>query len=107
MADDIAELKDSVNELNAKIDKFMSIMEEALEALKSGDSPVKGHDEKLDKILEQNADIADGIVALADIVEELKESASRKAPSSLPPLRRPPIRIPPPIGPRVPPPPEE
>ncbi len=106
MADDISELKDSVNELNAKIDKFMGIMEEALEALKSGDSPVKGHDEKLDKILEQNADIADGIVALADIVEELKESASKKT-SSSPPLRRPPIRIPPPIGPRVPPPPEE
>ncbi len=107
MAED--ELKDSINELSAKLDKVMGILEEALEALKSGESPVKGHDEKLDKILEQNADIADGIVALADIVEELKSSveSSRKAPS-LPPLRRPPpFKIPPPIGPRVPLPPEE
>lgn len=78
------ELHVSINELNAKLDKLISIFDEASHDLKVEEGGLTFHEkmrpllEKMNKILEQNAEIAEGIVAIADIVKEFKDELEGK-----------------------------
>ncbi len=107
-------------ELNAKIDKLLSIFEEATTALQIEEGGLsfkeKMHPviEKMNRILEQNSEIAQGIVAVADLVKDLREDLGKGvtvkeplaisepqlepgAPPSLPPVMPPPGLPPPPM----------
>lgn len=92
----------SVVELNAKLDRMLAIFEEAMHGVELGAgseegisaelaNAIKELSEKLDKIIEQNKDIAEGIVAVADIVKsgskevEQEPEATVEQEASLPP----------------------
>ncbi len=97
---------DTLQEINAKLDKLLKIFEDAMGELKSSSAGLSpAVEEKLDKLLEQNGEIADGIVAIADMVSELKQVVESKPSASASLPLRPSRPLPPPIGPRVPPPP--
>ena len=78
------ELHISVNELNLKLDKLIGIFDEASRDLKIEEGGLTFNEkmrplaEKMNKILEQNAEIAEGIVAIADIVKEFKDELETK-----------------------------
>jgi hypothetical protein len=73
-------LQVSLLELNTKLDRLMMIFEDATHELRveegglSFTEKMKPLLEKMNKILEQNSEIASGILALADMVKELKEA---------------------------------
>ncbi|MEM2916574.1 MAG: hypothetical protein QXT19_04430 [Candidatus Woesearchaeota archaeon] len=118
-------------ELNTKIDKLLSIFEEATTALQIEEGGLsfkeKMHPlvEKMNRILEQNSEIAQGIVAVADLVRDLREDLGKGvtvkepltisepqpsfAPPEVPPETppRPPAIMPPPGLPPPPPPPRK
>lgn len=105
----------SLVEVNAKLDKLLSIFEEAMTALQleegglSFKEKMKPVAEKMNKILEQNSEIAQGIVAVADLVRDLRDDIGKgpmiKEPTIEPtppmpaptfaPLLMPPARAPP------------
>jgi hypothetical protein len=70
-------------ELNTKLDKLLSIFEEATTALQleegglSFKEKMRPLSEKMNKILEQNSEIAQGIVAVADLVKGLREDLGK------------------------------
>jgi hypothetical protein len=70
-------------ELNTKLDKLLSIFEEATTALQLEEGGLSFKDkmkplvEKMNKILEQNSEIAQGIVAVADLVKDLREDMGK------------------------------
>jgi DNA repair exonuclease SbcCD ATPase subunit len=70
-------------ELNTKLDKLLSIFEEATTALQMEEGGLSFKDkmkplaEKMNKILEQNSEIAQGIVAVADLVKDLREDLGK------------------------------
>src|SRR5574341_731823 len=72
-------LQVSLLELNTKLDKLITIFEDATHEMRieegglSFTEKMKPLLEKMNKILEQNSEIASGILALADMVKELKE----------------------------------
>ncbi len=109
-------------ELNTKLDKLLSIFEEATTALQIEEGGLsfkeKMHPvvEKMNRILEQNSEIAQGIVAVADLVKDLREDLGKgvtvreplairepgtfgppEAPPSIPPVMPPPGLPPPPM----------
>jgi hypothetical protein len=73
----------SLLEVNNKLDKLLSIFEEAMTALQIEEGGLsfkeKMHPvvEKMNKILEQNSEIAQGIVAVADLVKDLREDLGK------------------------------
>jgi hypothetical protein len=73
----------SLVELNTKLDKLLSIFEEATTALQveegglSFKEKIKPVIEKMNKVLEQNSEIAQGIVAVADLVKDLREDLGK------------------------------
>jgi hypothetical protein len=80
----------SLVELNTKLDKLLNIFEEATTALhieeggmsfKEKISPII---EKMNKVLDQNAEIAQGIVAVADLVKELREDIGKSKGPEMP-----------------------
>lgn len=89
----------SVNfaELNIKIDRLLAIFEEALKELKVEEGGLTFQEkmkpliERMDRLLEQQSQIAQGMVAVNDIVAELKERievagttpVSREAPTEM------------------------
>ena len=90
LKDELAKLKEfeiapskklqvSLLELNTKLDKLITIFEDATHEMRveegglSFTEKMKPLLEKMNKILEQNSEIASGILALADMVKELKE----------------------------------
>jgi len=96
LKDELAKLKEfeiapskrlqvSLLELNTKLDKLITIFEDATHELKieegglSFTEKMKPLLEKMNKILEQNSEIASGILALADMVKEMKEVHEEKA----------------------------
>ena len=100
-------------ELNTKLDKLLGIFEEATTALQleegglSFKEKMKPMAEKMNKILEQNSEIAQGIVAVADLVKDLREDLGKgvtvKEPSLEPTLSFPPSQFsPPPAVPAFP-----
>lgn len=70
-------------ELNSKLDKLLSIFEEATTALQLEEGGLSFKDkmrpvvEKMNKILEQNSEIAQGIVAVADLVKDLRNDMDK------------------------------
>lgn len=71
-------------ELNTKLDKLTTIFEDATHEMRieegglSFTEKMKPLLEKMNKILEQNSEIASGILALADMVKELKEGQTSR-----------------------------
>ncbi len=82
-------LQVSLLELNTKLDKLITIFEDATHELRVEEGGLSFTEkmrpllEKMNKILEQNSEIASGILALADMVKELKET-KEEAPSRMP-----------------------
>lgn len=102
----------SLVEVNQKLDRLIAVFDEALHAVKleegglSWNERIKPLVEKLNKILDQNASIAEGMVAIADMVKELKEGSApdlEESPRILPPPILPPPRLPPIPPPPLPP----
>ena len=86
----------SLVEVNTKLDKLLSIFEEAMTALQleegglSFKEKMKPVVEKMNKVLEQNSEIAQGIVAVADLVKDLREDMSKGVTVKEPALEGPP-----------------
>lgn len=95
LKDELAKLKEfeiapskklqvSLLELNTKLDKLITIFEDATHELRieegalSFTEKMKPILEKMNKILEQNSEIASGILALADMVKDIKEKPEAK-----------------------------
>lgn len=111
----------SLMELNAKLDKLLTIFEDASHEMRVEEGGLNFTEkmkpllEKMNKILEQNSEIASGILALADMVKGVKPAAELREESEipLPPTPRPsfgpppstPSGLPPLQGQGVPPPP--
>jgi len=76
-------LQVSLVEVNNKLDKLLSIFEEAMTALQVEEGGLSFKEkmrplvEKMNKILEQNSEIAQGIVAVADLVRNLREDLGK------------------------------
>ena len=72
-------LQVSMDELALKIDRMTQIMEEAGHEMHAEEGGLSLEDklgpvmERLEKVLEQNSEIAKGIVAVADLIEELRQ----------------------------------
>jgi hypothetical protein len=73
----------SLVEVNNKLDKLLSIFEEAMTALQVEEGGLSFKEkmrpvvEKMNKVLEQNSEIAQGIVAVADLVKDLREDLGK------------------------------
>ena len=71
-------------ELNAKIDRLISIFEEANKQIVTEEGGLTFQEkmrpflEKMNKILEQNSEIAEGIVAVADLIKEFRTDLENK-----------------------------
>ena len=69
----------SMVELSAKVDKLIDIFSEAMHEIRIEEGGLTFQDkmkpmvDRMDKILEQNSQIAEGVVAIADLVNELKD----------------------------------
>ena len=69
----------SMVELASKVDKLADIFEEAMHEIRIEEGGLTFQDkmkpliDRMDKILEQNSQIAEGVVAIADMVNELKD----------------------------------
>lgn len=101
LKDELAKLKEfeiapskrlqvSLLELNTKLDKLITIFEDATHELRieegglSFTEKMKPVLEKMNKILEQNSEIASGILALADMVKEVKEAKEEQPRETMP-----------------------
>jgi hypothetical protein len=78
----------SIIDLNKKLDRLISIFEQASHDLRIEEGGISFREkmrpvyEKLNKVLDQNAEIASGILAIADLIKGVKED---KLPEILPP----------------------
>src|SRR3989344_5911969 len=69
-------LQVSMLELNSKLDKLITIFEDASHELRAEESSMSFAEkmqpilERMNKILDQNAEIASGILAVADLLKE-------------------------------------
>ncbi|MBS3176666.1 hypothetical protein J4457_05520 [Candidatus Woesearchaeota archaeon] len=106
-------LQISMNDLAKRLEEMTTIFEKAMQSMTEEEGGITFQEKmqpvlhRMDKILEQNAQIADGIVAMADIVNELKDKVDRvpsgsssfeesfQPPGAIPP---PPSNFPPPPG---------
>lgn len=76
-------LQISMVELSTKLDRLIEIFEEAQEQIKtegegiSWEEKLKPVTEKMDKVLEQNSEIASGILGLSDMINEVKEALEK------------------------------
>ncbi len=77
-------LQISMVELATKIDRLIDIFEEAKEMIKVEEGALTFQEKirplimRVEKVLEQNSQIAEGVVAIADMVNELKEIVGGK-----------------------------
>ena len=87
-------LQISLDELSKKTDRMIEIFDEAFHEITTEEGGLSFKEkmqpltDKMNKVLEQNAEIASGIVALADIMTELKGQLGHVQPK---PIMRPPI----------------
>ena len=80
-----AEFSGSANTIMNKLDKILEIFKEASLSMKSETITNKELNEKLDNLLDQNQKIAEGVLAVADLInnateKEEKPEISRQAP---------------------------
>ena len=84
-------LQISMVELSTKVDRLIEIFDETQAQLKeeggglAGGEGIQSLNDTLNKLLEQNGEIARGILGLSDIINELKESIEKSKPSTSPP----------------------
>ncbi len=103
-------LRISLIELNKKLNKLLQIFDEARHEIRTEEiglgfkEKMKPVTEKMNRLLEQQADIAEGMVALADIVKEMKKEEAPKLEPALPIPRAPPASTMGPPRPRMAPP---
>ncbi len=82
-------LQVSLLELNTKLDKLITIFEDASHELRVEEGGISFTEkmrpllEKMNKVLEQNSEIASGILALADMVKEMKEGEAPRRPEPM------------------------
>ncbi|MBS3128016.1 hypothetical protein J4410_02635 [Candidatus Woesearchaeota archaeon] len=105
-------LQISMNDLARKLDQMTEVFEKSMKVMSDEEGGLSFQERmqpllhRMDKILEQNAQIADGIVAMADMMNDLKGGAPQKeeeldfpqplgAPAGMPPF---PSAMPPPPG---------
>ncbi len=94
----------SLLELNTKLDKLLTIFEDATHEMRmeegglSFTEKMKPLLEKMNKILEQNSEIASGILALADMVKEVKEAKEEMPRMEAPSMREEMPLMPPMMG---------
>ena len=94
-------LQISMVELAGKVDKLIDIFTEAMETIRVEEGGLTFQEKmkpvlnRMDKVLQQNSQIAEGIVALADMVNELKSGGEAPA------LPTAPVAPMPPPGPMV------
>src|SRR3989338_5033311 len=69
------EIVPSMDKLSGILENMLKFFEAASEGIKAGDISEDNHDimGKLNEIITQNETIAEGIVAIADMVKEIKE----------------------------------
>ncbi len=73
-----------LGDLSEKIDRLLEIFTDAMHQMKIEEGGISFHEkmkpfsDKMNKILEQNSEIAEGIVALADIMNEVKTNVEEK-----------------------------
>ncbi len=95
--------------LDKKIDKLISIFEEAMHTVRVEEGGLSFHDkmkpfiDKMNKILEQNSEIAQGIITLGDMIKELKDAIEGQEESGLEERPITPTGPPRPMGPPRPP----
>jgi hypothetical protein len=83
-------LQVSLLELNTKLDKIITIFEDASHEMRTEESSLSFSEkmqpmvERMNKILDQNAEIASGILAIADLLKEGKEKPEARGPPALP-----------------------
>lgn len=88
-------LRISLIELNKKLDRLLQIFDEARQDIRTEEAglgfkeKMKPFLDKLDRLLEQQADIAEGMVALSDIVKGRKEEEPEESEEEEEPLFRP------------------
>ena len=76
-------LQISMDDLAAKLDNMTKVFEKAMRTMSEDEGGLTFKDKmqpilhRMDKILEQNSQIADGIVAMADMVNELKDENTK------------------------------
>lgn len=122
-------LQVSMDDLAMKIDRMTAIFEEAGHEIKVEEGGMTFQEkmkplfEKMNKVLEQNSEIAKGIVAVADLINDMKSKLDegfvvkkeeqtpvgemlRPEPRFMSPPAAIPGRVAPPIGPPLPPPPK-
>lgn len=96
-----------ISDLSYKIDRLLAIFEDAMRAIKIEEGGLTFEErmrpivERMNKILEQNSEIAAGIVAISDMIKEINEKLKPAALPPLPPLppKAPPVPPVPPIPP--------
>lgn len=74
----LVETLQELKELRKDVTKLISIFEKAKEEIEKGSFPEKELDEKLEKIIEQNKTIAEGIVALGEAIQGEKSFKKEK-----------------------------
>lgn len=86
-------LQVSLLEVNKKLDKIITIFEDAAHEMRVEEGSLRFKEkmspvlDRMNKIVEQNAELAQGILAIADMLKEKGiEAAPPKAPAGLPPL---------------------
>ena len=114
LKEELAKLKDfevtpskklqvSIIELNQKLDKLLTIFEDATHEMRAEESSLSFAEkmqplvEKMNKILDQNAEIASGILAVADMLrgDRAPEPKFGEMPPMAPRAGLPPIPLPP------------
>ena len=76
----------SMDQLADKVDKMISIFEEAMHELKVEEGGLSFQEkmrplmERMNKMLDQQAEIASGIVALADLINDIKQRVDKMTP---------------------------
>lgn len=79
-------LQISILELNNKLDRLLAIFEEAMHGIKVEEGGLRFEEkmrpmvERMNKILEQHKDIAEGVVAMADMLKEIKKTGPAMPP---------------------------
>ncbi|MBI2565098.1 hypothetical protein HYV79_03880 [Candidatus Woesearchaeota archaeon] len=101
-----AKLQVTMQDLSKKIDNLIDIFEDAMKSVKEEEGGITLKEQlepvmdKLQEVLDQNSKIADGIVAIAEMLQEGKKPSFLPPKPFIPKLSELPLE-----GPRIPPPP--
>ena len=96
-------MKQSMDKLNDNINSLRNLFQEAAKAMpeEGPDDSMKPLFDRMDKLEEENRQIAQGILVVADLVKELKGEAPKPAPKPMPLMPKPVFRQMPPKPPQM------